>query len=309
MVIEAVDLERVPLEESVKERLADGTWRWFVCGHPWALRHRWVDRETGQTIAVRCGRWDCRHCGPRKVMFWRRLIEGAQPTLFVTLSKAGRSLGEASRALTTWVQALRRGSRREGRPAYAVEYLAVPEQHRNGWWHWHVLVKGVDFLPHRVVSECWRSATRGRRQGAEAEEREAYVVYVERVRSGKVASYVTKYLLKGVARWQRGARRLRYSRRFFERSVRELRRAWFEGEEHGESVADPALLEGQGWMLCEVRPPFASDCHYWLVVEQELRGVLEAWRSGRWKLSLGVILIWERWRVEKEDGGCLYGVV
>jgi hypothetical protein len=307
------------LEESARERLADGTWRWFVCGHPWALRHRWVDRETGEVVPVRCGRWDCRHCGPRKVVTWLRLIEAVQPELFVTLTKAGRTLVEASRALTTFLQALRRGSKRAGRPGYAVEYLAVPEQHRNGWWHWHVLVKGVDFLPHRVVSECWRSATRGRRQGVEAEEREAYVVYVERVRSARVASYVMKYLLKGVG-WLRRVRRVRYSRRFFGEAGRRALLRWLlgqeaeqeQGQEGGQEVVkeqeedggqESQRSGGSRWLLWEQVPGRAlvSSMSYGLLLRERLSRQLERFRRGELRLSRRVLSIWERWRVEEEE--------
>ncbi|WP_376797251.1 hypothetical protein [Thermogemmatispora sp.] len=311
-------LPTVAVERSARERLADGTWRWFVCGHPWALRHRLVSRETGEMVPMRCGRWSCRYCGPRKVLVWRRLIEQAEPALFVTLTRAGRTLQEASRALTTWVQAVRRGSRREGRPAYRIEYLAVPEWHRNGWLHWHVLIKGVAYLPHGVISELWRSATRGRRQGEEAEEREAYVVYVERVRSGKVASYVTKYLLKAVGRWQVRTRRLRYSRRFFEQSVAVLRRLLCgQGKaEEGQEEERAGMLRQDGgvtdhppagdrteagWLLWEWHGEFDSVWQYRRVLERVLRERLEQWRAGEWKLSRFVIRSAEWFAQEGEE--------
>jgi hypothetical protein len=76
---------------------------------------------------------------------------------------------EAARALTTFMQALRRGSKGKGpkhvgaRPAYPVEYFAVLEEQRdfeqNGF-HWHILIEGVEHLPYKeVIKPLWMSAT------------------------------------------------------------------------------------------------------------------------------------------------------
>src|SRR5258706_384952 len=59
---------------------------------------------------------------------------------------------------------------------------------------WHVLVKGVDYLPHEAVKEALRSATKGR----------SYVVRVRKIKDARGIGYVTKYLTKGVALPRRG---------------------------------------------------------------------------------------------------------
>lgn len=97
-------------------------------------------------------RWDCLYCGPSKVDIGRQLVKLAEPTLFLTLTKAGKTVEEAARALTTFLQYLRRGSKGRGpnrigaREAYPIEYFAVLERHRdfeeNGF-HWHLLIKGT----------------------------------------------------------------------------------------------------------------------------------------------------------------------
>src|SRR6266702_3572747 len=103
----------------------------LFCHDPWALRHRFLNRETGEVVRARCNRWDCLYCGPRKVDQWRQLIKLAEPTLFITLTKAGKTVEEAARALTTFLQYLRRGSKGKGpnhigaREAYPIEYFAV----------------------------------------------------------------------------------------------------------------------------------------------------------------------------------------
>jgi len=227
----------------------------LFCPDPWALRHRYINQDTGDVVRARCDRWECLYCGPRKVDQWRQLVKAAQPTLFVTLTKVGWSLQEAARVYTTVLQYVRRGSKGYGpyrvgaRPAYPIECFAVLEEHRDFehvGFHWHLLVKGVDYLPKPVVSEALRSATKGR----------SYIVHVENVKKMHAVGYVTKYLTKEVTSEKRGmreelremvvqrlkeqgkvreectmqtvqvmsrARRIRYTRHFFPVSTAELR--------------------------------------------------------------------------------------
>ncbi len=175
----------------------------LFCPAGWALRHRYISTQTGETVRARCGSWSCLYCGPRKVDMWRQLVKAAEPTLFVTLTKVGTTLKEASRTLTTVLQYLRRGSKGRGkarvgaRPAYPIQVFAVLEEHsdfeENGF-HWHLLVKGVDFLPNQVVSDALRSATGGR----------SYITKVKRVKNNTAVGYVTKYLTKEIMRERRG---------------------------------------------------------------------------------------------------------
>jgi len=159
-----------------------GTDTLLFCPNPWALRHIFINQDTGEVVRARCNRWDCLYCGPRKVDQWRQLVKAAEPTLFITLTKAGKTVEEASKALTVFMRYLRRGSKGKGpnhvgaREAYPIEYFAVLERHsdfeENGF-HWHLLVKGVDFIPHEVLKEAWRSARHG----------EAYIVDVQAIPS------------------------------------------------------------------------------------------------------------------------------
>lgn len=175
----------------------------LFCPDSWALRHRFINTESGEVVRARCGSWSCLYCGPRKVDMWRQLVKAAEPTLFVTLTKCGTTLKEAARTLTTVLQYLRRGSKGRGkarigaRPAYPIQVFAVLEEHtdfeENGF-HWHLLVKGVDFLPNQVVSDALRSATGGR----------SYITKVKRVKNSRAVGYVTKYLTKEIMRERRG---------------------------------------------------------------------------------------------------------
>ncbi len=231
----------------------------LYCPNPWAIRHIFINQDTGETVRARCNRWDCLFCGPRKVDVWRQLVKEAEPTLFLTLTKAGKTVEEAARALTTFLQYLRRGSKGRGpnhvgaREAYPIEYFCVLERHldfdENGF-HWHLLIKGVTYIPHEVLKEAWRSARHGI----------AYIVHIESVRRPHVIGYVTKYLTKSLSSGEKGmrqeeregtslhtddegkvveerysytvdlvskARRIRYSRHFFPESVSELRARLF----------------------------------------------------------------------------------
>jgi len=90
-------------------------------------------------------------------------VKAAEPTLFITLTKAGKTVEEAAQALTVFMHFLRRGSKGKGlnhigvREAYPIEYCAVLERHNdfeeNGF-HWHLLVKGFDSIPHEILEEA-----------------------------------------------------------------------------------------------------------------------------------------------------------
>src|SRR6266568_9369394 len=76
----------------------------LYCPNPWAIRHVFINQETGETVRARCNRWDCLFCGPRKVDIWRQLLKAAEPALFLTLTKAGKTVEEAAQALTVLVR-------------------------------------------------------------------------------------------------------------------------------------------------------------------------------------------------------------
>jgi hypothetical protein len=259
------------VEDRAEEAERMGVASLYYCDHPWAVFHFFVNRETGELMRARCNRWDCLYCGPRKVDIWRQLVKQADPVLFLTLTKAGKTVEQAARALTTFVQALRRGSKGRGRGhigarlAYLIEYFAVLERHRdferNGF-HWHLLIKGVDQIPYKeVIKPLWMSATHYNAETGEGAE----IAHIERIRNARAIGYVTKYLTKSLTRSEVGTRqvereqvvaiedeegeilgferrvelvevaskahRIRYSRNFFPERVAALRKRLFEGME------------------------------------------------------------------------------
>ncbi len=256
----------------------------LFCPNAWALRHHFIDHATGETIKARCNRWDCLYCGPRKVDQWRQMIQAAEPTLFLTLTKAGTTVEEAARALTTFLQYVRRGSKGRGpnhigaRLPYPVEYFGVLERHRNfaeNGFHWHLLLRGVEHIPYKeVIQPAWRSARHG----------EAEIGHIEAIRNPRAIGYVTKYLTKSITHEEKGtrekeremlllaldadgnerverrtemvevesrARRIRYSRNFFPEQISDLKRRLFsefednEVKEEGKPVGDEAEQEAR----------------------------------------------------------------
>jgi hypothetical protein len=320
------------LEEQLASIQEDGRETLYVCLDGWALRHRFVARETGEVIRARCDRWQCLHCGPRKVDLWRQLIQAANPVLLVTLTKVGWTVEEAARVRTTVIQRLRRGFRRADasrkgyRESYPIEYLAVLERHQNfaeNGFHCHLLINGVDYIPKRVISEALSSATRGR----------SYIVDVQRIRNERAIGYVTKYLTKYITDAEQGmrlkeqeiagieeddegkphfkreriqvqvksrARRICYSRHFFPDSVAVLRKRLLGGqteeEENEENNADAV-----GWVLLEVEQPARDREIYRERKEQALREVIEERRARGARLSRRVLSIWNYQQAIREE--------
>ncbi len=269
------------LEERVKAHFEDGTDTLHICPNAWALRHRFVNKLSGEVIHARCGSWRCLYCGPRKVDQWRQVIAEARPTLHVVLTMVGKTVAQAARTLTTWIQAMRRGSKGKGpnrigaRPAYEIEYFAVLERHKDFervGFHWHILIVGVDFLPHEHIEACLLSATKkSTRQGIDVAD-----CWVERVGKGHAIGYVTKYLTKDITREEKGvrveqhemielgldengnpverrrvvlteevshARRIRYSKGFFPESVKQIRAKLFSRAEREEDAQEDEVTE------------------------------------------------------------------
>jgi len=212
---------------------------------------------------------------------------------------------DASRVLTTVLQYLRRGSKGHGpdhlgaRPAYPVECFAVLEEHKNFQkvgFHWHLLVNGVDHVPHQVVSEALRSSMKAR---YEPQER-SYIVRVRGVTNARAIGYVTKYLTKEVALERRGtrlveqqclvyrmddqgqlkrepttrlievlsrARRIRYTQHFFPESTAALRARIFADLGQGEiALSAGGLVPDVADEVPEEEPQASRGC--WVLYEK-----------------------------------------
>jgi hypothetical protein len=72
----------------VQANLAEkhGLEKLLFCPNPWAMRHVFINQETGEVVRARCNRWNCLYCGPRKVDQWRQLVQAASQLLSLDLS-------------------------------------------------------------------------------------------------------------------------------------------------------------------------------------------------------------------------------
>lgn len=216
-----------------------------LCTDSWAVRHRLIHVDSGLSVPMSCGRYSCEFCGPRRVAVWRDVIELASPERFITLSRVGATLVEVGRVGTVLVRRLRR-------LGYKFEYLATFEQHKNRWFHIHMLQKG-DYIPQTVLSDALRTATHGF----------SWVVDIRRC-NGAAAGYVTKYVTKALALSEVGSRpdgtrarpnRVRYSRGFFGAPVASIRQYLRDQVEDSKRDAGEDLVELEGkWILQELAP-------------------------------------------------------
>lgn len=74
----------------------------LFCPNSWAIRHVFINQDTSEVVRARFNRWDYLYCGHRKADQWRLLVKSAELRLFLTLTKAGKTVDEAARALTTF---------------------------------------------------------------------------------------------------------------------------------------------------------------------------------------------------------------
>jgi len=165
----------------------------FECG-AWSLVQRGTDGVAVfyRIVRLRCKRWDCPVCGPRRVRKLQRLAEAGRPSAMLTLTSNPAMYehpADAARDLVKAFRLLRRRVKRS-RGWKSFPFLAVFERTKSGWPHLHVLLR-TPFIPQRVISRIMGELTN------------APVVWIERVSDQRrAAGYVAKYLAKSPARFQ-----------------------------------------------------------------------------------------------------------
>jgi hypothetical protein len=135
-------------------------------------------------IGCSCKTWSCPFCGPAKIARLARLVQEAKPNRLLTLTLDQKSFAtprlafdETSRLVPELIKYLRL---KHG----PVEYLKVTELHRNGYPHYHLLVRS-GYLPHAQIKSWWEPRTGGFR------------IDVRQVdQSFSSFKYVAKYLTK-----------------------------------------------------------------------------------------------------------------
>lgn len=174
-----------------------------------------VDRSSGEVKKVRCGSWRCDICaGSNRRAFRKRLGMGLQPAtagrevpkLLTLTSRPAEPPYISRRELSRRFAEVRRRLER-ALPGCEVQYAGTVELTRRGSVHFHVVLRGVPFMPQAVWSRLVAGAGFGP------------VVDIRRVgRGDQLAGYLTKalgaYLTKAASStaWPAHFRRVRFSR-------------------------------------------------------------------------------------------------
>ncbi len=146
-----------------------------------------TDGNEAGVYPLRCKRWDCPECGPRKA---RRVIARVDAGMklpgtvrFLTLTSPAGETAEASyeRFPGRWKRMHQRIVRRFGR----FEYVGVVEPQKRGAAHVHVVYRGA-FISQRWLSRAAAGSGFGR------------IADIRR-RHPRLASYLAKYLTKQLA--------------------------------------------------------------------------------------------------------------
>jgi hypothetical protein len=179
--------------QSGKERLnplpRDNVWSHVsLCGQGSLLK----DGDAEKTaVTRRCRSWGCDNCveSRRKGLFCEACA--GNPTIFVTFTtrrvEGASPIEEAKRQSLAFREFMRRWAREKSRKA--IQYFAVREEHKSGWPHLHVLVRGPFWKLDRMKA-VWLEITGSDR------------VWPERVDSQKkAAKYLASYLKKAPAKF------------------------------------------------------------------------------------------------------------
>ena len=171
---------------------------------PWAKSILQIDPETDDLLLtpVTCKRWGCLYCARKKIRRLAFLTNGAQPNRMLTLGvdpTRWESPEAAWRGTSPKLPDLCKQIRVERGEC---EYLRVTELTKNGWPHYHALLRS-SFIPQQRISELWATMTG------------APVVDIRKItNSFSSFRYMVKYLTK-LHKIDWTDRHVSYSRAFF----------------------------------------------------------------------------------------------
>lgn len=144
-----------------------------------------------RAASLKCMRWGCEDCQPRRKRRLVALAAGGQPNMMLTITtrsvEGGDAIAEAKRQSIALAELKRRIIRQF--KVETIQWLVVREMHKSGWPHMHVLCR-LRYIPQRWLSMQWLSITKSSR------------VFVQRLKSAKHAAYyVSKYIGKAPAQF------------------------------------------------------------------------------------------------------------
>ena len=166
------------------------------CGTPVHL----VNRELRRGLTLPCRRRRCEWCGPHlwKPRVQARMMNGLdgvprEEVLLLTLTAPGPATDSwnelASRRLNRFITALRRTF-----PGAQIAYWKVGEKQKRGLIHYHIIIRGLRYLPHKTMRKLAVRTGFGPRVG---------VMHPEPKKGGMrgLLGYFGKYLVKGLSAW------------------------------------------------------------------------------------------------------------
>ncbi len=183
------------------------------CTKEWRPVLKGTDYEKAITYLLqpRCKMWDCPYCAELNKSEWRRRVsEGVEwyrmfqmrEWRFVTITSHPK-LKTRSQTLYVWPKAWAKLSRRMRYKFAALRYVLLPEQHKDGRLHIHMICNAAITRPW-LKTHCPACGL-------------GYKVDTQEIHSGSATfKYVTKYLNKAIAdtQWPRSFRRVRTSQRW-----------------------------------------------------------------------------------------------
>jgi len=182
--------------------LAGNRERWPCC--PWATTvHAWSAALNCEIlIAQECKRWGCNVCGRKRSTHLAKRVELAKPNRLITFTTWTLAYPTPREAYDGTRRALRQVVAKLRRRYTEFEYLRVLERHKNGYPHYHCVVRSP-YIPQKELSELWAELTM------------SPIVDVRKIKQrDRVYYYVMKYLAKqSHIPWTN--RRVAWSRNFF----------------------------------------------------------------------------------------------
>lgn len=151
---------------------------------------------------IKCKRWGCSHCGPRRITSLALRCKQAKPNRLITLTVDTKRYLTRREAYDQTRRKVTQLACRIRRRFEEFEYIRILEVTKKGWPHYHLLVRSP-YIPHSYLRDTWAELTG------------ATIVDVRQMkRDDNIYFYVLKYLAKQkVIPWTN--RRVSWSRHFF----------------------------------------------------------------------------------------------
>lgn len=226
-------------------------------GRPYLLGTK-PDGKTAILIQPNCGLWSCPYCARLRQHEWflhalkgvTALMEKGYVVDMITLTSRGGRGRTRERSLQAFVTGWPKLAKRVKYAQKTLTYMAVPEQHKNGVVHWHVLANNT------LARRWWKDSAYCCGLG--------YQVELSRINDAGIgAHYAAKYVGKaaGTTRWPKGFRRVRASQDWPKVEMPKVETAdWQVFSDYGKAMFEVYMLRDSG-VEVEIKcdPPWVVD--------------------------------------------------